>query len=315
MTIVGFALLAVLFFTVISGVYVFIYGCVRRKELPWLIQEEIEKTPYKKYAKALKAGHEWLQENNAQDVWIMSADGIKLHALWVPADRPKGTVLLSHGYRSTPLLDFTIAFPFYHERGFNILVPDQRSHGKSGGRYITFGVMESKDMERWIGYHNEHFGEYPMLLSGLSMGASTVLYMIDRDLPQNVKGIIADCGFTSPKEIISSVFHSVVHLPALPSIVVAEVCARILGKFSFWQCDTRKSLAAAKLPVMMVHGINDDFVPCDMTKEGYASCTGEKSLLLVEGAKHGVSFLVDPDRYQKMLIEFINKYIIVSEDR
>lgn len=314
MTIFAFAVLAFLFLTVVSGVYVFIYGCVRRKELPWLIQEELDKTPYKKYAKAIAAGHQWLVDHNARDIWITSRDGKRLHALWVQAKNAKATVLLVHGYRSTPLLDFTAIYPYYLEKGFNILVTDQRSHGKSEGSFITFGVLESADMEEWIRYHNEIFGDIPLLLSGLSMGASTVLFMMDRQLPPNVKGVIADCGFTSPKEILSSVFKSVTHLPALPSILVTECCARIIAGFSLWQCDTRKSLASAKLPVMLIHGIEDDFVPCKMTQEGFDVCSGPKSLLLVEGAKHGVSFLVAPDRYQQMLSEFIEKYIFVSED-
>lgn len=315
MTIFGFAVLAVLFFVFVSGIYVFVYGCVRRKELPWLVQEEIDKTPYKKYGKAMQAAHQWLAEHNAQDVWTTSSDGKKLHALWVSANNAKATVLLVHGYRSTPLLDFAIAYPFYYERGFNILVPDQRSHGKSEGRFITFGVMESNDMEQWVAYHNENFGTVPMVLHGLSMGAATVLYMTDRVLPDNVKGFVADCGFTSPKEILSSVFRSVVHLPAFPSILVTECIARLVAGFSLWQCDTRKSLHFAKLPVMMVHGKDDDFVPCKMTEEGYEACVSEKSLLLVDGAKHGVSFLVVPDRYQEMLSNFIEKYIIVPEER
>ena len=315
MTILGFAVLAVLFFTVVSGIYVFVYGCVRRKELPWLIQEEIDKSPYKKYGKAMQAAHQWLTEHNAQDIWTTSIDGKKLHGLWVPADNAIGTVLLVHGYRSTPLLDFAIAFPFYYERGFNILVPDQRSHGKSEGKFITFGVMESGDMEQWIYYHNKNYGLFPLVLHGLSMGASTVLYMADRALPDNVKGLVADCGFTSPKEILSSVFKSVTHLPALPSILVAECCVRFLAGFSLWQCDSRRSLATAKLPVMMVHGKDDDFVPCKMTEESFAACISEKSLLLVDGAKHGVSFLVEPDQYHEMLSKFIEKYTIVPEDR
>lgn len=310
MRLLCFVGLVILFFTVFSGIYVFIYACVRRKELPWLIQEELDKTPYKKYKKAIQAANEWLLDHDAQDICVTSKDGTKLHGLWIPAEGAKATVLLVHGYRSTPLLDFAIAFPYYHEKGFNLLVPDQRSHGKSSGRYITFGVLESSDMEAWIGYHNQHFDNFPILLSGLSMGASTVLFMADRNLPQNVKGIIADCGFTSPKEIISSVFKSVTHLPGVPSIYIAEICARLLAGFSLWQCDTRKSLAASKLPVLMIHGTDDDFVPCEMTKEGYSACREPKRLFLVEGASHGISFLVSPDQYQQVLAEFIEEYII-----
>jgi fermentation-respiration switch protein FrsA (DUF1100 family) len=133
----------------------------------------------------------------------------------------------------------------------------------------------------WIDYHNCNFGELPILLDGLSMGASTMLYLADKDLPENVKGIVADCGFTSPKEIVSQVFRAVTHLPAVPSIWVAELCARFFADFSLYECDTRKVLQNSRLPVLMVHGTGDDFVPCRMTEEGYQACTSEKELLLV----------------------------------
>ncbi len=307
MTLILLVCAAILLVTVVSGAYLFVFGCVRRKELPWLVEEEIRKTPYKKFSKHIQAANQWLSEHAAEDVWITSHDGLKLHALWVPAQNPKGTMLLAHGYRSCLLLDFGMALEFYHERGLNLLIPDQRAHGKSEGRYITFGVKESRDMRNWIAFHNEHFGTIPMLLSGLSMGASTVLYLADKRLPDNVRGLIADCGFTSPKDILSCVFRSVTHLPALPSIIIAEICARCFAGFSFWECDTRRSLSAARIPVLMIHGKEDGFVPCDMSRQGYEACTGEKQLLIVEGADHAVSYLVDPDRYKALVNSFIDK--------
>lgn len=308
--ILAFVIAAVFLMTVVSGGYVFVFGCVRRKELPWLVEKELEKTPYKKYCKHIQDAHSWLVEHNVQDLWITSADGLRLHGLWIPVDAPKGTVLFAHGYRSSPLLDFGLAFSYYHELGFNLLVPDQRSHGKSQGRYITFGVKESSDMEDWIAYHNDHFGNLPMVLSGLSMGASTVLYLADRDIPDNVKGIIADCGFTSPKDILSSVFRDVTHLPALPSVLVAEFFARCLARFSLWQCDTRKSLANAHIPVLMIHGKADGFVPCEMSKQGFDACNGSIQLFLVDGADHGLSFLVEPEKYKQLIIAFMEKNIL-----
>lgn len=306
-------LIAMLLMTVFSGVYVFVVACIRRKELPWLVEVELQKTPYRKYSKHIQAADRWLTEHNAQDIYITSDDGLKLHGLWVPADNPGGTVLLVHGYRSSPLLDFGLALSHYHARGLNILLPDQRAHGKSEGRVITFGVLESKDMYAWIAYHNKCFGTFPMLLSGLSMGASTVLYLADRDVGVNVKGIIADCGFTSPHEIAACVFRDVTHLWAMPSIVVAELCARLLGHFSLWQCDTRKSLSSARVPVPLVHGKADDFVPCEMTKQGYDACTGPKQLFLVDGAEHGVSFLVEPEKYTQLIDAFLAENIFKGE--
>lgn len=304
-----FVLSAVLLLILVSGAYVFVVACVRRKDLPWLVEEEIKKTSYGKYYPFVVKSHQWLLDHDAKDVYTTSEDGLKLHALWIPAENAKGTVLFAHGYRSTMLVDFGLAFSYYHDAGMNLLIPEQRSHGKSQGRYITFGVKESSDMKHWISFHNQQFGTFPMLLSGISMGASTMMYLADEVLPQNVKGIIADCGFTSPKEIISKVFRSVIHLPSEPSIWAADLFARIFAKFSLSQKDTRRSLAKSRLPILMVHGTADDFVPCEMTKEAFDACTGEKQLLLVEGAGHGVSFLVDRDGYTALIQKFLGNNI------
>ncbi len=300
-----YILLSIVLLILVSGFYTFFVACVRRKELPWMFEEELKKTPYGKFYNNIVFGDRFLKDHNAQDVYIESFDGLKLHAMWVPAENPKGTVLFAHGYRSNKLVDFSLAFDMYHNLGMNILVPDQRAHGKSEGKYITFGVKESRDFKSWIAYHNKTYGQYPIILSGLSMGASTVLYLADQSLPENVKGIIADCGFTSPWEILSSVFRSVIHLPATPTLWAAELFVRLFAGFSLKEKDTRKSLKNSKLPVFMVHGSDDDFVPCEMTKQGYEICTGPKELLLVEGADHGVSFLVDRPRYTEMVLCFL----------
>lgn len=313
MTVVLLVFAVALVLTVVSGVYVFVVACVRRKELPWLVETELQKTPCGKYSKHIQAADRWLNEHQAQDIYITNEDGLKLHALWVPVHNPKGTVVLAHGYRSSPLLDFGLALSHYYALGMNILLPDQRAHGKSEGRIITFGVRESRDMEAWIAYHNKHFGVLPILLSGLSMGASTMLYLADREIGANVKGIIADCGFTSPHEILASVFRDVTHLWAAPSILVTELCARCFGGFSLWQCDTRRSLSSARVPVLMVHGNADDFVPCEMTKQGYEACTSPKQLFLVDGAEHGVSFLIEPEKYTQLIDTFLEENLFKGE--
>lgn len=300
-----FALLALVILTLVSGLYVFLIGCVRKKDLPWLVEKEIQKTPYGKYYPFIVATDNWLRAHQAQDIYIESFDGLKLHGHWIPAENAKGTVLLAHGYRSTKLVDFCPVFDYYHRLGMNILVPDQRSHGESEGIFITFGVKESQDMLSWLAMHNSRYGACPVILSGISMGASTMLYLADRKLPDNVRGIVADCGFTSPREILASVYREVIHLPPGPSIWAAEFFARVFAGFSLTERDTRTILRKSHLPVLLIHGMDDGFVPCDMTRQAYAACTGQKQLLLVEGADHGVSVLFDPMRYISMITAFI----------
>ncbi len=303
---------AVLLLILAVGGYTFYTACRRKAEPDWLDAAALQNTDYEKYTGHIRAADHWLQTHRAVQVWTKSHDGLKLHALWVPADDPKGTVLLAHGYRSTKLLDFGMVPELYHNLGMNLLLIDQRSHGRSEGRYITFGVLESRDVQSWIRFHNEKFGCHPMLLSGLSMGASTVLYLADRQLPENVKGILADCGFTSPAEIIAKVFRDTVHFPAGPFLWAADLFARVLAGFSLYERDSRRSLKNSRLPVLLVHGTGDDFVPCKMTEAAYAACTAEKEMLLVEGAGHGVSYLSDTPGYRKRVMDFLRKYI--SED-
>ncbi len=309
MELVLYILIAVALLIVVSGGYTFVVACVRRKELPWLDEEAIKQTSYGKYYENIVIGNQFLKENPSREVQIESYDGLKLRGVWVPAENPKGTILLAHGYRSSKLVDFSLAFGMYHALGMNILLPDQRTHGKSEGKYITFGVKESRDMQSWISFHNQTFGAFPLILSGLSMGASTMLYLADADLPDNVRGIIADCGFTSPKEIIKSVFRGVIRMPAAPTLFVADLFARVFAGFSLTEKDTRKTLQNSKLPVLLVHGVDDGFVPCEMTRQAYAVCKEPKELLLVEGADHGVSFLADKERYVRTVTAFLQKYV------
>ena len=293
---------------ILGGWYVFNVACVRRKEVPWLVREEIEKTSYKKYYELITKSHNWLCDHAPEDHYITSSDGLKLHGLWVPAINPKGTVLFAHGYRSTYLVDFGGAMDFYHRNGFNLLIPDQRSHGKSEGKYITFGVKESEDMRLWLQYHNEKLSKYPVLLSGLSMGASTMMYLADRELPENVKGMIVDCGFSSPWEILDTVFRSVVHLPGGICLWATNIFTKLFAGFSLDERNSKLCLKNNRLPILMVHGKGDDFVPCKMSEDAYAVCSGEKELFLAEGAGHGLSFLVERDRYIARVSAFLERY-------
>ena len=304
-----YLVLAIVILILVSGWCVFWIACIRRKEISWLVEEEIKKTPYGKYYDYALQSDCFMKEHNAQDIYVESYDGLRLHGLWIPAKNPKGTIILAHGYRSTKLVDFCLAFPMYYNYGLNILVPDQRAHGQSEGKYITFGVKESRDMQSWIDFHNQNFGNQSIILSGLSMGASTMLYLADVDLPGNIKGIIADCGFTSPKEIISCVFRAVTHLPPYLSTLAADLYAGIFAGFHFSEKDSRQTLQNNKYPILMVHGTDDDFVPCDMTRQGYAACTGKKELMLVEGADHGTSFLTDQEGYTAKVFAFLNKHL------
>lgn len=308
-----YIVLGILLLILAVGGYVFYAACLRRRELDWLDLEQLRKVNREAYYQAAVDSDRWLRKQNAQDVSITSHDGLRLWGKWIPAENPKGTVIMAHGYRSTMLIDCHLGFELFHRLGWNILAPVQRSHGRSQGKYITFGVKESRDMEGWIAYLNTR-ERLPVVLFGISMGASTMLYLADRELPKNVKAIIADCGFTSPAAIIGAVYRKVVHLPPGPVLWAASLWARIFGGFGLWERDSRKSLKHSRLPVLLVHGTADTFVPCQMTREAYDACADPKELLLVEGAEHGLSFVADGLRYTAAVIEFLKKYTEMDEE-
>ena len=174
----------------------------------------------------------------------------------------------------------------------------------NGGRFLITIIIMCIELY-WIYFHNFSFGAFPLFLSGLSMGASTVMYLAEKPLPGNVRGIIADCGFTSPKEILSSVFRDVTHLPPGPSIWATDIFARLFAGFHLSEKDSRQTLKKNVLPILMFHGTDDSFVPCEMTRQSYAACAGSKRMILVEGAEHGVSFLVDHERYTAAIEKFL----------
>ena len=307
MLILAIILLLLLAFCFGVGAYLFHAACFRGKEVNWLDEEAVKGTPFGKYYTNVSQGHQWILDHNGQDVYMTNRDGLKLHAVWIPVENAKGTTIFAHGFRSCGLTDFSLAFDLYRDKGMNILLLSQRTHGASEGKYITFGVKESRDVYDWIQYHNEHFGLHPILCSGLSMGAATVMYLAGMDLPENVRGFVADCGFTSPKEILAHVFTQQTHLPAWPFLWATDLCARYFAGFSIYEQHTQKALLNNSRPILMVHGMDDDFVPTEMSRRSFDSCSGDKTLLLVEGAGHGVSFLVDRETYLQKIHTLLEK--------
>lgn len=307
MLIFAMILLGILAFCFGVGAYTFFVACGRGKEVNWSDEAAVKASPFGQYYTHINEGRQWLRDHHSQDVYMTNREGLKLHAVWTPAPNAKGTIIFAHGFHSCGLSDFSLAFDLYHNLDMNILLLTHRTHTPSQGKYITFGVTESRDMQDWIDYHNQHLGNYPILCSGLSMGAATVMYLAGMELPGNVRGFVADCGFTSPYEIISHVFRQKTHLPAWPFLWAADLCARWFAGFSLKEKHTTQTLQNNTRPILLVHGLEDDFVPAEMTRRSFEACAGDKQLLLVEGADHGVSFLVAREAYLEKIHQLVEK--------
>lgn len=299
------ALLVIAFAFGVGG-YTFFAAC-KRCDLDWSDRQAVEKTPLGAYYPQYQQARSWAWEHGCRKVSITSQDGLRLQGYWIPAEKPRGTILLIHGYHSTGFTDFAAAMPVYHGWGFNILLPCHRAHGESEGKYITYGVLENRDMQDWIQFHNQNFGQIPLIVSGLSMGAATTMYLADQPLPENVKSLIADCGFTTPKEIIAHVFRKTTKIPAWTVMWSVGLFARVFGGFCLAGKNTVRTLAKNTRPILMIHGAADDFVPCNMTLRGYAACEGPKDLLIVEGAGHGVCFSKATEEYTARVKELLGR--------
>lgn len=238
----------------------------------------------------------------------IEANGATLVAKRFEHKEPTGRILLFHGYRSIAETDFACAMDTYYRLGYELILVDQRAHGQSSGNWIGFGALERYDCLSWIRYLNAKFGSIPTFLSGISMGCTTVLMALELDLPGNVKGAIADCGFTSPKEIIAHVMKKKLRLPPALLMPVLSVFSKLFAGYFFDECSTIDALKKTTLPVLFIHGKSDDFVPTEMTVRNYEACASEKELILVEGAGHGTSFLQDKKGVSQAIATFLKKY-------
>lgn len=242
-----------------------------------------------------------------EDVFITSFDGLRLHAKFYAASERKAPVqIMFHGYKSSAERDFCGGLREGIDGGFNMLLVDQRAHGESEGKYLTFGVNERFDCLSWASYAAERFGnDVKIYLYGISMGASTVLMASALPLPKSVSGIVADCGYTSPKAIICSVLRDH-HVPAAPVYAVAKLGARLFCGFDLDSASAPDALRRSHIPVLFIHGDDDRFVPCRMSRENFeASAAEHKKLLIVHNAGHGLSYMLDRPAYLSALHEFL----------
>lgn len=247
------------------------------------------------------AGLDW------EDVTIVSWDGLRLRGHYCHYADNAPLVLCFHGYRSFGLKDFCGGIDLSRKMGHNILMVDQRAHGESQGDTISFGVKERFDVVNWVNYAVTRFGpETKIMLYGVSMGGGTVLMASGLDLAENVKGIIADCPFDSPIRILLHVAGRT-GIPDWVNRPLLVIGAAVFGGFNVLGADAAEAVKHTKVPILIIHGEADHFVPAEMSKRVYEANPSMITRMTVPGADHGISFLLDPEGYEKAVRTFAEK--------
>lgn len=266
-------------------------------------------TDWDAYIPRIRESKEKLLEYPHEDWYIIARDGLKLHATYFPLEGSVRTVICFHGYTSEGLNDYSTLAIFYREHGFNLLIVDERAHGKSEGTYIGFGCLDRHDAYLWIEEIITRQGEkVEILLHGDSMGGATVLMTTGLPLPLQVKAVVSDCAFTSAWHVFEAVLKKSYHMPAFPVLHIANEMVKKKAGYSLSECNGVKEVAKTDKPVLFIHGKEDTFVPCSMAYELYNACNSEKKLVIVEGAGHVESCYKDEKLFQGVIKEFIFPY-------
>ena len=250
-----------------------------------------------------------LNDSNYTDEYITSQDCLKLHSYQVKNQSSSNKwVITVHGYTSEGINMSSYAKKYYYN-GYNVLIPDLRSHGLSEGDYIGMGWDDRLDIISWINYILNEDPNAEIVLHGISMGAATVLMTSGEEIPSNVKAIIADCGYTSVWDEFAYQLDDLFSLPEFPILNVSSIVAKIRAGYFLGEASSIEQVKKSQTPILYIHGDQDDFVPYYMMEELYNATNSEKEMLTIKGAEHAKASEVDPETYWTTINNFINKYI------
>ncbi len=257
---------------------------------------------------------DWLDMQNHQDWSITSGDGIKLNGIYIAAPQPAGrTALVVHGYGGNARNMLRIGRMFVEDLGYNVLLPNLRALGASHGEIIGFGWLDRKDMLLWIQRVLQQQGpDEQIVLYGNSMGGATVMMTSGEKLPRNVKAVIEDCGYTDAGTQIRHQLKSMsLPLSGLLEKSLSLVCKVRAGYF-LGEASAVKQLRKTTLPMLFIHGEQDDFVPFEMVYTLYDAANGPKQIYTVPGAEHVASYQTDPAAYRSHIQAFLQQYMPVD---
>ena len=244
-----------------------------------------------------------------EEVSITSHDGLKLTGRYYHTADGAPLEIQCHGYKGNALRDFSGARRIAKAAGRNVLLINQRCHGGSEGHTITFGILEKQDVMGWIRYACDRFGDVPMLLSGVSMGAATVLMVSGMELPGNVRCVIADCPYDAPSNIIKKVLGQDMGMPVKLVYPLIRLGGMLYGKFNLNADSPLEAVKRSRIPILLIHGDDDRFVPYPMSCNIHAAAPETVEFHTIPGAGHALNYVTDPEGYTAIVNSFTERYL------
>ncbi len=242
-----------------------------------------------------------------ENVAITAEDGTRLTGRFYPAGEGAPLMIQMHGYKGNAIRDFCGTWPIARELGCHVLLVDQRCHGNSQGHTITFGIKEHRDALAWVRYACGRFGTVPMVLMGVSMGAATVLMASGRELPENVKAVVADCPYDAPANIIKKVLGTDMGMPVKLVYPLIRLGGMLYGRFDLEAYSPLEAVRKARVPILLIHGDVDTFVPYAMSCRLHETAPEAVEFHTIPGSGHALNQVADPDLYRRILIPFLEK--------
>ena len=255
-------------------------------------------------------GLDWVDTQPQEAVRTVSRGGFELCGTLIPSPKPTQNVALCiHGFRSSWKMDYGASARFMQECGCHVLFPDNRAHGGSGGKFIGFGCTDRYDIISWCKYIEGRFGEdCRIMLVGISMGGAAVISAAgDADLPHSVCGVISDCPFSSGWEELAYQMKRMFGLPSFPILHTVDLMLRVFAGYSLRRQRPLDMVSGINVPLLLVHGLEDKFVPTEMSERLYSRAVCDKRLLLVRGAGHGVSYCIEPELYREAVSDLFER--------
>ncbi|QVK17628.1 alpha/beta hydrolase [Mycoplasmatota bacterium] len=240
-----------------------------------------------------------------EEIWFKTEDGLNQRGIYIKNDSNSNkTIIIVHGITVSITTSIKYMRMFY-DRGFNVLMYDQRRHGMSEGKYSTFGFYEKQDLDLWVNWVVDKNGADSIIgLHGESMGAATVLQYAG--INKHVDFIIADCGFSNMIELMKYQIKKATKLPSFPILNRVTLKAKVRAKFRFKDISPIDVIKDSDLPILFIHGDKDTFVPTFMSEDMYNAKKGKKKLYIAKGAAHALSLETDKVQYEKIVNEFLD---------